>query len=103
MIRYLPPKCTAGFASLLVRSKRREPLPPASIIATILFVFIKLLPLYSLIISVNLSYISYNNTECRNIDAVMDVVIEAVAVKDDLVFIAVGIDMVEDARIDEDP
>jgi hypothetical protein len=30
MMRNLPPKCTAGLARTLVRSRRREPRPPAS-------------------------------------------------------------------------
>ena len=35
IIRYLPPKCTAGLATLAVRASRRVPRPPAKIIATI--------------------------------------------------------------------
>lgn len=34
IMRNLPPKCTAGFARLLVKSFRRVPRPPASIRAT---------------------------------------------------------------------
>ncbi len=38
IIRYFPPKGTAGLARCSVRGERRSPLPPASIIVKILFI-----------------------------------------------------------------
>jgi hypothetical protein len=44
MIRYFPPKATAGFATFAVRTPSLEPCPPASSIAIISFLTTSSLP-----------------------------------------------------------
>src|SRR5208282_4314866 len=43
IIRYLPPKGTAGFARCMVRGCRRSPFPPARIIASTSFISLSFL------------------------------------------------------------